>query len=169
MTRLDFSVRPTTMADYDAVDALLSRVYPKLLKDDYPPSTRVLVLPRISRAKPQLLSCGTYYAAVTGEERIVGAGGWTRDRSDPLTGHIRHVVADDRFLRQGIARAILDTCLASARARGVTRMVCWSTFTGEPFYAALGFVRQQEITVPLDDGITFPAVEMTRTLAPSSL
>ncbi len=156
----DIRIRPSTEADYDAVDALLSRVYPKLLKDDYAPSIRVLVLPRISRAKMHLLTCSTYYVATAGDD-ILGAGGWTRDRHDPLVGHVRHVVTDDRALRRGIGTRLITHCLSAARAKGITRMICWSTFTGEPFYASLGFSRIGVIDVPLDDGITFPAVEMT--------
>ncbi|MEO0865606.1 MAG: hypothetical protein AAFY39_13690, partial [Pseudomonadota bacterium] len=56
-------IRPSTKADMAAVDALLARTYPKLLKADYPPSVLVTALPVISRARPELLVCGTYYVA----------------------------------------------------------------------------------------------------------
>ena len=54
-------IRPSTLSDLAAVDALLARTYPKLLKADYPPSVLVTALPLISRAQPKLLTCGTYY------------------------------------------------------------------------------------------------------------
>ena len=76
---MSFVIRPTTRADMAAVDELLARSYPKLLKADYPPSILVTAIPLISRAQPKLLSCGTYYVAQEGED-ILGAGGWTRDR-----------------------------------------------------------------------------------------
>lgn len=154
-------IRPSTAADLDAVDALFRRVYPKLLKEDYAPSVRVLVLPRISRAQPHLLRSGTYFVAEE-DGAILGAGGWTPDRRRADTGHVRHVVTCDRNLRRGIARAVLDRALTQARVAGRTRMVTWSTFTAEPFYAAQGFVRRGVIDVPLDAGISFPAVEMIR-------
>ncbi|MEL7154607.1 MAG: GNAT family N-acetyltransferase, partial [Pseudomonadota bacterium] len=72
-------VRPSTKADMAAVDVLLARTYPKLLKADYPPSVLVTALPIISRARPELLVCGTYYVADEDGE-VIGAGGWTRDR-----------------------------------------------------------------------------------------
>jgi hypothetical protein len=36
-----FQIRATTRRDIAAVDALLARAYPRLLKGDYPPSTLV--------------------------------------------------------------------------------------------------------------------------------
>jgi len=58
-------IRPSTSADLAAVDALLARVYPRLLKADNPPSVLVTALPLISRAQPGLLRCGTYSVAET--------------------------------------------------------------------------------------------------------
>ncbi|WP_147103436.1 GNAT family N-acetyltransferase [Tateyamaria sp. syn59] len=156
-------VRPTTKADLAAVDALLARTYPKLLKADYPPSILVTALPIISRAQPALLSCGTYYVV---EEHgvVLGAGGWTADKSDPTRAFIRHVVTDDRALRRGIGRRLMAHIFDTARAHGVTRMECWATRTAVPFYAAVGFEKIGLIDVPLADGITFPSVRMMRDL-----
>ena len=47
-------VRPAERSDMAAVDALLARSYPRLLKPDYPPSVLVTALPLISRAQPAL-------------------------------------------------------------------------------------------------------------------
>ena len=49
-----------------AVDALLARSYPKLLKVDCSPSILVAALPIISRLRPELLVCDTYYVAEEG-------------------------------------------------------------------------------------------------------
>ncbi|MEM8654349.1 MAG: GNAT family N-acetyltransferase [Pseudomonadota bacterium] len=156
-------VRPTTKADMAAVDALLARTYPKLLKADYPPSVLVTALPLISRAQPALLVCGTYYA-VEEDGAILGAGGWTRDRKDVRLGHIRHVVTDDRALRRGVGRRLMARCFDDARAAHVNRMECWATRTAVPFYTAVGFEEIGPIDVPLADGITFPSVRMMREL-----
>ncbi|MGR3503920.1 GNAT family N-acetyltransferase [Pseudaestuariivita sp.] len=164
MSHPALTLRTATAEDFDAVDALLSRVYPKLLKDDYAPSVRVLVLPRISRAQMPLLTSGTYFVGEQAPLGIVTAGGWTRDRSDPLMAHVRHVVTDDRVLRQGHAKALLTHIFASAKSKGMTRMTCWSTFTAVPFYEAMGFAQVGPIDVPLDQGISFPAVHLTRKL-----
>ena len=93
------AVRTARSGDLAAVDAVLARAYPRLLKPDYPPSVLVTALPLISRAQPSLLASGTYYVAEDDAGQIVGAGGWTKDRASSELGHIRHVVTDDRMTR----------------------------------------------------------------------
>jgi len=158
---MSYAIRPSTMADLAAVDALLARSYPKLLKHDYPPSVLVTALPAISRAQPKLLSCGTYYVAEE-DGAILGAGGWTPDRTNPTLGHIRHVATDDRHLRRGIARALIQHAFKTAQAAGVTNMECWSTLTAEKFYQSLGFDTVGPMDVELADGISFPSLRMIR-------
>lgn len=164
----DLTIRASSRADMAAVDALLADSYPALLKADYPPSVLVTALPIISRARPELLSCGTYYVALRGVQ-VAGAGGWTKASAEGAatalaTGHIRHVVTDHRATRQGIARRLMDHTLAEARGAGITRMICQATRTALPFYLAMGFVTQREIDVPLGPGITFPAILMEQYL-----
>ena len=93
------TLRPATPADLPAVDALLARSYPQLLKDDYPPSVLVGVLPAISRAKPSLLASGTYWLAEA-EGAVLACGGWTAAAptggGTPGTGHVRHVATETR-------------------------------------------------------------------------
>lgn len=156
-------IRPTTKADMAAVDALLARTYPKLLKADYPPSVLVTALPIISRARPELLACGTYYV-VEEDGNVLGAGGWTRDKTDRTLGHIRHVVTDDRALRRGVGRRLMQHTIDVARTRGVTRMECWATRTAVPFYEAVGFRVIGPIDVPLAAGIVFPSLRMLQEL-----
>ena len=76
MTAL-LTLRPSTAADLAAVGALLARSYPRLLAPDYPASVRVLAIPLISRARPELLASGTYWLAHDPQGDILGAGGWT--------------------------------------------------------------------------------------------
>ncbi len=156
-------IRPSTLSDLAAVDALLARTYPKLLKADYPPSVLVTALPLISRAQPKLLTCGTYYV-VEDDAVILGAGGWTQDAKQPDLGHIRHVVTDDRALRRGVGRALMQHCFEAARATGVQRMECWATRTAVSFYKAVGFAELGPMDVELSAGISFPSVRMLRDL-----
>lgn len=152
-------VRPSDISDFPAGDALLSRSYPKLLTADYLPSVLVTALPLISRAQPKLLTCGTYYVAQEAG-RTLGAGEWTPDRARSGLGHIRHLVTDDRVLRRGVGRAILDHILAEAKMAGVTELECWSTRTAVGFYTAVGFLSEGAMCFPLAPGIAFPAVRM---------
>ena len=141
----------------------MARTYPKLLKADYPPSVLVTALPLIARARPELLRCGTYYVAQDAG-RVLGAGGWTRDATHRALGHIRHVVTDDRALRRGVGRALMDHSFDRARAAGMDRLECWATRTAVPFYSAMGFATVGPFDVPLAAGITFPSIRMMRDL-----
>ncbi|WP_420860937.1 GNAT family N-acetyltransferase [Algirhabdus cladophorae] len=161
---MDYTIRPGTPADTSQVDALLARTYPALLKADYAPSVLVTAIPVISRARPELMRCGTYYVALTHGGNLVGAGGWTPDKSDPTLGHIRHVVTDLDYLRQGIAGVLMQTSFQSAQEAGCTKMECWSTLTAERFYQSQGFQTVGPMDVTLMGGISFPALRMERDL-----
>lgn len=153
------NLRPSTLHDLAEVDALLARSYPLLLRGDYPPSVLVTALPLISRAQPALLKSGTYYLVTEGSD-ILGAGGWTVDRNCRSRGHMRHLITDHRHLRRGVASQIVSHCLQVAKDRGIDEMECWSTYTAEPFYQAMGFEPLGLLDVPLAPGITFPAQRM---------
>lgn len=165
------TVRTATSADAAAVDGLLARTYPRLLRADYPPSVMVTAIPLIARAKPELLASGTYFVAADADGAILGAGGWTahgpQGGGSRGLGHVRHVVTDDRALRRGIGRAILERVFETAEAAGLTALACLSTRTAVPFYLALGFrpsAQGSEVAIPLAPGIVFPAVPLVRTL-----
>ena len=154
------TIRSARPDDLGAVDALLARAYPRLLKPDYPPSVMVTAIPLIARGRPELLGSGTYYLAeVSG--RVVGAAGWT-PRREAGHGEVRHVVVDPDHARRGIGRALFAHLFDTAGARGVHRFSCLATRTAVPFYRALGFRPTGQVEVPLDRGITFPAIRMRR-------
>jgi len=142
-----FSLRRATPDDLSALDLLLLRSYPRLLKADYPPSTLVTALPIIVRARPELLASGRYFVAVDGKDgQLLGAGGYSHAAPAPRgvahgqreerTGHIRHVVTDPDRLRAGIGRAVMTCVLMAAGAEGVTVFDCLSTRTAVPFWPA---------------------------------
>ena len=158
------AVEVADASEFAEVDALLARAYPRLLKPDYPPSVFVTAVPVISRAQPELVTCGTYFVARDDSGRILGAGGWTRDRLNRRVGHVRHVVTDDRQVRRGVGRAILGRVLDETQAQGLNRLVCFSTRTAEPFYAAMGFSTIGPMEMELRPGIFFPAIRMERSL-----
>ncbi len=163
------TLRATTRADLTRIDALLSRTYPALLKHDYPPSLLVTAIPLISRAQPALVASGRYFAVLTPDDEIVGAGGVTISAPPGRparrgVGHIRHVVTDHRRTRQGIGRALMEHIFATAKDDGMSTLECLSTLTAVPFYAACGFSRVAPVTVPLRPGIDFPVILMQRSI-----
>ncbi|WP_424965022.1 GNAT family N-acetyltransferase [Dinoroseobacter sp. S375] len=161
--------RVATARDVAAVDALLARSYPVLLKPDYPPSVLVTILPLISRAQPSLVTCGTYHVVEEGGT-ILAAGGWTRGAPrggavTPGLGHIRHVVTDHTRTREGLGRRLMGDIMSEARAAGMGRLEALSTLTAEPFYAAMGFEAREAVDVPIGPaGLPFRAVRMEASL-----
>jgi GNAT superfamily N-acetyltransferase len=166
------TVRRAEPGDLAAVDRLLLRSYPRLLAADYPPSTLVLAVPRLVRAKPELLASGRYFVAEDAEGRLLAAGGWSRSHAVGAgivedMGHVRHVATDPTVVRQGIGRALMDRVMQDARAAGMQWLDCLSTRTAVPFYQALGFRSLHGVDVPLAAGIIFPTIRMLSDLRQS--
>jgi len=170
MQQQALTVRTALAADFGAVDALLARSYPAILKADYAPSVLVTAIPLISKAQPRLVMSGTYFVVEDTVGEIVGAGGWTRvappgfGEEAPGIAHIRHVVCDHRRLREGIGRRLMAHIFRTSEAAGIRQYECFSTLTAVPFYAACGFSTLGPMTVALRGGIDFPAVHMRRFL-----
>ena len=156
------TIRTSAADDVAAVDALLRRSYPVLLKADYPPSVMVTAVPLISRAQPALVTCGTYYIAEDSSGRCLGAGGWTPKRRQPNAADIRHVATDPRATRRGVGRALMARIVDDARAAGISRLDCLATRTAVPFYQAMGFITLGPLELPLAKAIRFPAIQMQR-------
>ncbi len=167
MTQATYHI--ATTADAADVGRVLSRSYPALLALDYTPDELDHLLPVMTTAQPDLLSCGTYWIARV-DGKAAAVGGCTvvapgTGAIEPGVAHVRHVGTDPGYLRLGLARALMGRAMDQMRALGVGRLTCLSTRTGVPFYAALGFVAIQSVEVPLAKGVTFSAVEMSMPLS----
>jgi GNAT superfamily N-acetyltransferase len=163
----DVTIRAATPEDQEMLNELIAASYSTLASGAYEASRLVAAMPVMSRANPKLLACGTYYVAESGGEPAA-CGGWTVDR--PGTGeiiegvaHIRHFATHPNHLRKGIARMLLDRCIAEAATAGMKLMKSQATLPAEPFYAAAGFRRVGLIEVKMGDA-TLPAVDMERPL-----
>lgn len=160
----------TRPEDCEAVSRILAAAYGRLLLPDYPAETLAVIVPLISRARPELVSSGTYYAAID-NGTMVAVGGWTRQAPgsnaiEKGVGHIRHVATDPAHLRKGAARAIMQQCFVDARVAGLSRMECLSTRTARPFYVSCGFEPLGERLVMVA-GHPFESVAMRLDLKPA--
>lgn len=111
-------IRTATPGDHDMLSDLLAAAYGEL-KGSYDPHGLDAALPFMSRANPKLLASGTYYVAEI-DGAGAGCGGWTREKpgSGEIAeglGHIRHFATHPAYLRLGVARRLLEHCLAEAR------------------------------------------------------
>jgi hypothetical protein len=76
--RIDWTVRPATIADANQTAKLLNESFYTILAQDYDQDTLSKGLPSITTPRQQLLTCGTWYVVedpVTKD--IVGCGGWS--------------------------------------------------------------------------------------------
>ncbi|CAJ1949277.1 unnamed protein product [Cylindrotheca closterium] len=166
---IQWTLRPSTMDDADAINRLFTISWNHLLVDHYGQKLVDKTLPALEHVRANsLLSCGTYYVVhhpITQE--IVGAGGWTWEH--PIeTGtdyaHIRHVASHPKFSRQGIGRAIWNQCWKDIvqASCGAPYVEVLSTIPARSFYERLGFQAQKEMGVPLDDESMLPCLYMIR-------
>ena len=162
------TLRVATPEDEQALSDLIAASYRTLTDGGYDGGTLAAALPLMSRANPKLLSSGSYYVAFA-DESIAGCGGWTFETpgtAETVHGvaHIRHFATHPAHLRKGVARVLIERCLADAHRAGATLMRSQSTLPAEAFYAAAGFVRVRRIEVAMGPGVTLPAIEMERRL-----
>ena len=99
---------------------------------------------------------------------LLGVGGWTRrgplGENDPRTVHIRHFATHPDAVRQGVAGAIMEVCLAQIASTEAERISCAATRTAVPFYRSFDFDILEDVDLELRPGITFPAILMERLL-----
>ena len=146
--------------DLSAVDALLARSYPRLLKADYPPSIMVTLVPMIARAKPGLLASGRYFVVEDGQGRVLGAGGY--GLAGAGRAEIRHLATDPDAVRQGIGRRLMHGIFAAAKGEGLRGFDCLASRTAVPFYQSMGFAVLGPTSIPMLPGLAFPAVRMAK-------
>jgi GNAT superfamily N-acetyltransferase len=138
MTMQPFRIRPSMVANADAVTRLLTTSYTDLLADHYDAALLVDVLPNITTANPALLDSGTYYVAEAADAGIIGCGGWSFERPgtrDIIEGlaHVRHFGTDPRWARRGVAKAILSRCIEAPKRKA---RAAWSATPPSPRWAS---------------------------------
>ena len=152
-----------------AVTHLLEASYGRLMPSAYGNELAAALLPVIAKAKPELLSSGTYHLALTPDDDIIGAGGWTRARPgsgaiETGLGHIRHVATHPDWTGRGIARALIEHVVEEAKGQGIARFECYSSLNAVDFYARLGFLEVRPIDIPMGGDFLMPSLLMERML-----
>ena len=135
----------------------------------------------------QLIADGTYFVAeadsgeASDSPTIVGCGGWSKRKTlfggdqwnarqdsllDPArdAAKIRAFFIHPSWARRGIAGLILQACEEAATSAGFTRLEMGATLTGIPFYAAKGYIRLEDQSVPLEGGESLRIVRMAKHL-----
>lgn len=126
-----------------------------------------------------LIEDGTYYVHEAGGE-IIACGGWSRRNKlyngtdagadarllDPAIepARIRAMFVRGDWTRRGLGRAILDSCVAAAKAEGFRTLTLMATLPGVPLYKAFGFTEVQPAELTMPDGVVLGAVAMERSV-----
>ncbi len=162
-----FTARVATPEDAKAVEQLLKASYPALMAPSYAPALLEPVLARITRANPALLQSGTFYLVESPAGEVVGCGGWTLAPPDTaftgqtnVVAHLRHFATHPRWTGLGVGRTIYSLCRANAFEAPARVLEVCSSLNGEGFYAAMGFERVRDVTVPIAPQLAFPGVLM---------
>lgn len=146
------------------LEALIERSARGLSRRDYDEAEIEALIAHIFGVDTEVVADGTYLVAEV-DGQVAGCGGWSRRRTlfggdrfaaredgllDPATdaARIRAFFVDPAFARRGVGKAILAACQAAAVAAGFRQLALMATLPGVPFYAAEGFVGQDEIRVP---------------------
>lgn len=162
---MSYEIRPATLVDKPALEALIARSARELSTDDYTPEQIEGALKGAFGVDTQLIHDGTYFVADAGG-KLVGCGGWSYRRTlfggdaradreagelDPRTdaAKIRAFFVDPDLARQGIGQALLQRCESEAQARGFSRFELMATLPGVKLYAARGYAPGERVRYPL--------------------
>jgi GNAT superfamily N-acetyltransferase len=131
----------------------------------------------------QLIHDQTFFV-IELNQQLLGCGGWSKRKSlfgsdrgraepDPLLdpridpARIRAFFIHPDSSRKGLGRAILAACERAILAAGFSRVELVATLPGEPLYTASGYKAIDRFDIPMKNGLTLPAVKMTKVLPPS--
>ena len=162
------AVRKATENDRDILEDLIGECYSRVYPGWYEADVLTDALPAMLRIDPALLGSGRYFAAIRDGE-TAGCGGWSTatpgsNAMEAATGHIRHFATHPKYMRTGVGGAIIQACIAEAKAEGVSRLKCFSSRPAEAFYQRHGFKRVDNVNIMMGDAV-FPAVLMEMALA----
>lgn len=172
------ALRLATADDLPALRVMMARAIAELQAGFLTPE-QIEASKAVMGLDTQLIIDGCYFLAEI-DGHLAGSGGWSRratlyggDHSagrdvrllDPATepARIRAMYTDPAFVRQGVGRAVLDACQAAARAAGFGRVELMATLSGQPLYAAAGFVPIETI-FDSNGGAPVPLVRMGKGL-----
>jgi GNAT superfamily N-acetyltransferase len=178
-----FKLRLATSEDIPALRELIDVSVRVLQRADYSAEQLGAALGTAYGVDTQLIADGTYYVveavACGGECMIAACGGWSMRKTlygsdhgpyrdsgllDPANdaAKIRAFFVHPKWVRRGVASLILKTCEDAGYARGFRLFEMGATLTGVPMYAARGYVKGEEIEVPLPGGLSLKVVRMSK-------
>ena len=181
--RPDIHIRKAVAADIPKLRALIDASARGLQSGDYTPDQIEGALKTVFGVDSQLIADGTYFIAEAKSENAeiiaVGCGGWSKRKTlfggdqwtarkdsmlDPRTdaAKIRSFFVHPAWPRRGIGSAILKTCESAAKSAGFMRAEMGATLTGVKLFQVRGYIPQESIEIPLENGASLPVVRMSK-------
>jgi GNAT superfamily N-acetyltransferase len=71
--------------------------------------------------------------------------------SSAVRGYVLNVFVQEEWRRQGLARALMESCLAEARRRGIEVVTLHASDKGRPLYEGMGFEASNEMVMRVDE------------------
>jgi GNAT superfamily N-acetyltransferase len=177
---MDYIIRKATLADRPSITELIKDSARGLSRVDYSDPQIEGAIATVFGVDTNLIIDGTYFVAESGG-RLIGCGGWSKRKTlfggdqyssrdagelDPETdpAKIRAFFIHPDHARQGIARAILETCEAEAGASGFRTLELMSTLPGVKLYRACGYKGDERVELEVGEGLTIGLVPMRKEL-----
>ncbi|MDX6445518.1 MAG: hypothetical protein QOH71_2592 [Blastocatellia bacterium] len=180
LSRMPYVIRKATLFDRPAITELIKDSARGLSRVDYSDAQIEGAIATVFGVDTNLIIDGTYFVAESGG-RLIGCGGWSKRKTlfggdqysardagelDPETepAKIRAFFIHPDSARQGIARAILETCEAEAMACGFRTLELMSTLPGIKLYRACGYEGDERVELEVGEGLTIGLAPMRKEL-----
>ncbi|MBV6497248.1 MAG: GNAT family N-acetyltransferase [Acidobacteria bacterium ACB1] len=174
-------LRKATTDDIPTLKTVIRESVRGLARDWYDERQIELSIVSVFGVDTDLIEDGTYFVAeVDGE--IAGCGGWSRRKTlygasdyaasrnpeflDPATdaAKIRAFFVHPRAARKGVGSLILERCEDEARSYGFSTAEMMATLPGVPLYLAKGYSGDEEVDIPVGEGVSIVCIRMAKAL-----
>jgi GNAT superfamily N-acetyltransferase len=177
----EWVVRPATLSEVEALEALIGISARNLNTEHYTPSQVESIIKYVYGVDTQLIRDQTYLLVQEGDT-VIGCGGWSRRKTlfggdqlkadspdnllDPRTepARIRAFFVHPAWARRGIGSVLMQACESAAADAGFSTLELMATLTGEFLYTRFGFIPVEERDVVLPDGNIMKVRRMTKSI-----
>jgi len=178
-------LRPATLADAEAIDALMKGSIAAIFPAFYDQTQTASSIVHIGHVDRTLIEDGTYFVIEEpGDRRPIACGGWSRRAKlftgtaaaadderviDPATepARVRAMFVRGDRTRRGLGTRILEACEDAARREGFTRMILVATLPGALLYERYGFTTTRPHAFTMPDGVSVDALVMEKAVRPA--
>jgi len=180
---MSFHIRPATLSEVPALQALIAASARQLQTDDYTAEQIEAAIRTVYGVDSVLIEDGTYFVAESDSNpgEFAGCGGWSKHKTlygadhytsrddellNPATdaAKVRAFFINPAYARRGVGTAILDACESAARDAGFRRCEMGATLTGVKLFAARGYREIERISIPVGGDTTLGVVRMEKPL-----